>query len=215
MQNTNYGKPTVQGGIEYAPRKFVEDGNIIVPKIDDDEAYISRGWYKAVNVVPSYDPAVYTARLSGWMIDEELKMMTAIYDILPIPPNPTRQVKRFSKLKMTLFCMDRKLWNFIKKFLTKTGYYDLFVMAQYFLESDEYFKRGIAAFKEEFVKMGHTEEEYNTLVENMCNFALDGYETIDVPVLSSDQNEFQEDQSNDLRAQLSGDIGNEISALSI
>ena len=49
MQNRNYGRKTDSGGIEYAPRKFIEDGNIIVPRIDDDEAYVSRGWYKVID----------------------------------------------------------------------------------------------------------------------------------------------------------------------
>lgn len=40
---------------------------------------------------------------------------------------------------MTLFCMEQNIWTDVKEFLKKVGYYDLFVMAQYFLDTDDYF----------------------------------------------------------------------------
>ena len=93
--------------------------------------------------------------------------------------------------------MDQNLWKYIKKFLVKTGYYDLFVMAQYFLESDEYFQRGIDLFKTEFIGMGHTEEEFEAMKESMLAFSFDGYETIDV-VPPNEQEETEEDQDGEL-----------------
>jgi hypothetical protein len=35
--------------------------------------------------------------------------------------------------------MEQGIWNDVKGFLEKIGYYDLFVMAQYFLDTDDYF----------------------------------------------------------------------------
>lgn len=53
--NKRYGKTKVNGDIEYAPRSFYENDSLYVPRVDDDEAYFDRGWYKVVNVKPAYD----------------------------------------------------------------------------------------------------------------------------------------------------------------
>ena len=74
--------------------------------------------------------------------------------------------------------MEHGIWNDVKDFLEKIGYYDLFVMAQYFLDTDDYFQRGIAMFKDAYADVNHPKEEIETLVETMLNFAFDGYEII-------------------------------------
>lgn len=55
-------------------------------------------------------------------------------------------MRRFSKLKLVEFCMEQGIWQELKDFLEGAGYYDLFVMAVFFLENDKFFMRGLQAF---------------------------------------------------------------------
>ena len=89
-----------------------------------------------------------------------------------------KKAKKYSKLRMTLFCMQHDIWEKVKKFLEHVGYYDLFVMAQYFLDTDDYFQQGISMFKQQYIADGGTAEEIDSLVETMLNFAFDGYEIL-------------------------------------
>lgn len=52
-------------------------------------------------------------------------------------------MKKYSKLKIVLFCKDRGIWTTVKEYMEKIDYYDLFLNAQVFLDVDEYFKAGI------------------------------------------------------------------------
>lgn len=182
MLNKNYGKASGSTGIEYAPRAFHENDSLVVPRVDDDEAYASRGWYKVINVKPSYDAVTQTCFISGWTIDENAKTITADYTIQDCPADTRKKAKKYSKLRMTLFCMEQNIWTDVKEFLEKFGYYDLFVMAQYFLDTDDYFQKGINAFLDGYADENHPREELETLVETMLNFAFDGYEIIDEEV---------------------------------
>ena len=91
-----------------------------------------------------------------------------------------KKAKKYSKLRMTLFCMQHDIWEKVKKFLEHVGYYDLFVMAQYFLDTDDYFQQGISMFKQQYIADGGTAEEIDSLVETMLNLAVDGYEQVEV-----------------------------------
>ena len=55
MLNKNYGDVTESGSIKYAPSKFVEGDRVFIPRVDDDEAYFARGWFKVINNKPEYD----------------------------------------------------------------------------------------------------------------------------------------------------------------
>lgn len=179
MLNKNYGRLTPSKGIQYAPRSFHENDSLVVPRIDDDEAYFSRGWYKVINIKPQYDVVTQITYIKQWNLDENAKTITAEYVIQPRPDDTRKKAKRYSKLKMTIFCMEQKIWDDVKRFLEGTGYYDLFVMAQYFLDTDEYFQRGIKAFLEAYESEEHPKEELEALVETMLQFAFDGYEILD------------------------------------
>ena len=104
--------------------------------------------------------------------------MTANYIIAPRPEDTRKKAKKYSKLRITLFCMQQNIWEKVKGFLEHVGYYDLFVMAQYFLDTDDYFQQGISMFKQQYIEDGGTAEEIDSLVETMLNFAFDGYEII-------------------------------------
>lgn len=177
MLNTRYGKRDQQDKIEYAPRTFKENGSVVVPRIDDDDAYCSRGWLKVIDVIPSYDATTQKVQLIGWEEDLIEKTITAQYEIVAIPV-PTPKAKRYSKLRITMFCVNERIWSTVKHELEDTGYYDLYVMAQYFLDTDEYFQKGLAMFKNYFLVHGYDEEDYDNMVNSMLEFAFDGYETI-------------------------------------
>lgn len=81
MLNKNYGRASGNAGIEYAPRAFHESDSLVVPRIDDDEAYASRGWYRVINVRPSYDAAAKTCFITRWTVDENTKTITAEYTV--------------------------------------------------------------------------------------------------------------------------------------
>lgn len=182
MLNKNYGRLTPSKGIQYAPRSFRENDSLVVPRVDDNEAYFSRGWYKIVNIKPQYDAVTQIIFIKQWNVDENAKTITAEYDVQPCPKDMHKKAKRYSKLRMTIFLMDQQLWEDVKKFLERTGYYDLFVMAQYFLDTDEYFQRGIDAFKQAYASEQHPIKELEDTVEAMLNFAFDGYEIVNESV---------------------------------
>lgn len=178
MLNKNYGKLTSSNSIQYAPRSFRENDSLVVPRIDDDQAYLTRGWYKVVNVKPQYDAVTQITYIKQWITNESEKTITAEYVVNPRPIDTRKKAKKYSKLRMTLFCMEQGIWNDVKEFLEKIGYYDLFVMAQYFLDTDDYFQRGIAMFEDAYADANRSKEEIESLVETMLNFAFDGYEIL-------------------------------------
>ena len=180
MLNKNYGKLTSSNSIQYAPRSFRENDSLVVPRIDDDHAYFARGWYKVVNVKPQYDAVTKTAHIKQWITNENEKTITAEYIINSLPVDTRKKAKKYSKLRMTLFCMQQNIWEKVKKFLEHVGYYDLFVMAQYFLDTDDYFQQGISMFKQQYIADGGTAEEIDSLVETMLNLVFDGYEQVEV-----------------------------------
>lgn len=180
LVNKNYGKLNEDGTIEYAPIKFFENNILIVPKKTDDEFYISRGWYIVQNEMPDYDPATQRCTFSEWRLHKESNSIIAMYFVEPLTGPKYKEVKRFSKLKITLFCMEQNIWKDVKEYLEKIGYYDLFVMAQYFLESDEYFIKGIESFKEAYCDANNTKEKLDDLIEAMYKFAEDGTEQVEV-----------------------------------
>ena len=178
MLNKNYGDVTEAGGIKYAPRKFVEGDGVFSPRVDDDEAYFARGWFKVVNNKPEYDAVSQIVYIKDWIKDTEAKTVTANYVIAPCPEDKHKKAKKYSKLRITLFCMQQNIWEKVKGFLEHVGYYDLFVMAQYFLDTDDYFQQGISMFKQQYIADGGTAEEIDSLVQTMLNFAFDGYEIL-------------------------------------
>jgi hypothetical protein len=70
MENRNYGRLVEEYSenqrFEYAPRSFRENGAIIVPRIDDDIAYFSRGWLKVIDVRPEIDRDTQSLKLVGY-----------------------------------------------------------------------------------------------------------------------------------------------------
>ena len=116
--------------------------------------------------------------IKDWTKDTEAKTVTANYVVAPLPKDTRKKAKKYSKLRITLFCMQQNIWEKVKRFLEHIGYYDLFVMAQYFLDTDDYFQQGISMFKQQYIEDGGTAEEIDSLVETMLNFAFDGYEIL-------------------------------------
>ena len=123
-KNTRYARLAENNSIEYSPRTFKEGGEIIVPRVDDDEAYFSRGWYLVVDVVPEYDHQTQYVKSKTWVVIQSIHTINAQYEIDDIPQE--EKVKRYSKLKLTLFCMQQNLWADVKAFLEQIGYYDLY-----------------------------------------------------------------------------------------
>ena len=190
--NKNYGR-ALQNQIQYAPRSFKENGILIVPRIDDDEAYLSRGWFKVVEHKPEYDPEKYMLNQTGWDEDTEAREVFAVYEPVEIQPAPIYvQVRRFSKLKLVEFCMEKGIWRELKAFLERLGYYDLFVMAMVFLENDKFFKRGLQAFKTHKVQEeGYDAQELQELINQALAYAFDAYETVEV---EDDEQQVEEQQ---------------------
>lgn len=190
--NKNYGRAS-QNQIQYAPRSFKENGVLIVPRIDDDEAYLSRGWFKVVERKPEYDPEKYALKQIGWDEDAKAEEVFAIYELVEIQPTPIYvQVRRFSKLKLVEFCMENGIWQDLKSFLEETGYYDLFVMAMVFIENDKFFKRGLQAFKAHKVQEeGYDAQELQELINQALAYAFDAYETVEV---KDDEQQMEEQQ---------------------
>lgn len=179
MENKNYAK-LIDNKIQYATRKFVENNKIIIAKTIDDEFYFSRGYYKVIDIIPYYDPSKQSIQILKWNINEEKHTITSVYEVLDYVVQPiNKQVRKFSKLKLTLFCIENNIWQDVKEYLEKIGYYDLFVMAVYFLETDEYFVKGLESFKQAYIDANRSEQELDILIENMKNFAHDGYVTVD------------------------------------
>lgn len=107
--------------------------------------------------------------------------MTSVYVVNEIEQQESNsnRVKRYSKLKITLFCIEQGIWEQVKEYLTKIGFYDLFIMAQFFLETDEYFVKGLQMFADAAVDANTSKEDIEELIETMKNFAHDGYIYLD------------------------------------
>ena len=67
-KNTRYARLAENNSIEYSPRTFKEGGEIIVPRVDDDEAYFSRGWYLVVDAAPEYDHQTQYVKSKIWVV---------------------------------------------------------------------------------------------------------------------------------------------------
>ena len=181
MTNRRYGKNTSGTAIEYAPRTFRENGAVIAPRIDDDKAYHSRGWFTILDVKPEYDQTTKMLSLVEWTRDDQLMTLTAQYDVIDRPAPSTVQVRRFSKLKLVEFCMEQGIWQELKDFLEETGYYDLFVMAVFFLENDKFFTRGLQAFQQHKAQEeGHDTKALQEMIDQALAYAFDSYETVPV-----------------------------------
>lgn len=177
--NRRYGRVQA-GSIKYAPRVFNENGQIFVPREDDDQAYISRDWFKVVERKPEYDPTKYTLKQTGWAEDSDDKEVFITWEIVELPPTPHYiQVRKFSKLRLVEFCMVRGIWANLKSYIEKLGYYDLFVMAQIFLENDKFFMQGLDAYKQLKISEGMDPEEIQALIDAALDAAFDGYEMVE------------------------------------
>ena len=75
--------------------------------------------------------------------------------------------------------MERGIWSNLKSYIEKLGYYDLFVMAQIFLENDTFFMQGLNAYKQLKISEGMDPEEIQALIDAALDAAFDGYETIE------------------------------------
>ena len=179
MENKNYAK-LIDNKIQYATRKFIENNKLIIAKTIDDEFYFSRGYYRVVDIIPYYDSSKQSIQILKWNIDEANHTITSVYEVLDNVVQPiNNQVRKFSKLKITIFCIKNNIWQDVKEYLEKIGYYDLFVMAVYFIETDEYFTKGIQMFKEARADSILPIEELDKMIEQMLDFAHDGYVTTD------------------------------------
>lgn len=187
MTNRRYGKNTSGITIEYAPRIFRENGAVIAPRIDDDEFYHGRGWFTILDIKPEYDPTVKMLSLVGWTRDDQLMTLTAQYNIIDQPAPSTIQVRRFSKLKLVEFCMEQGIWDELKAFLEETGYYDLFVMAVFFLENDKFFMRGLQAFQQHKAQEeGYDAQELQEMIDQALQYSFDNYETVPVEQIDNE-----------------------------
>lgn len=98
-----------------------------------------------------------------------------------MPAPTTMQVRRFSKLKLVEFCMEQGIWDELKSFLEETGYYDLFVMAVFFLENDKFFMRGLQAFQQHKAEEpDHDSAALQEMITQALAYAFDSYETVPV-----------------------------------
>lgn len=176
-----FGKRLENGDIQYAPTEFDDGhGGVVVPEPEDDEAYYSRGWLKVVDIQPNV-PGTQIAVLTDWVEDLEKKTITAQYTIEDMPqPKEQIQVRRFSKLRLVEFCMERGVWQELKSFIEQLGYYDLFVMAQVFLENDKFFMGGLTAYKQMKIEGGADPEQIQATIDAGLDYAFDAYETVDV-----------------------------------
>lgn len=79
---------------------------MLVPKLDDREFFVSRGWLEVVDKAPEdYDPAEKYPVRTSWTEDSKSGTITAVYELRDVvKPRETKQVKKLSKLKLTLFC---------------------------------------------------------------------------------------------------------------
>lgn len=88
-------------------------------------------------------------------------------------------MRRFSKLKLVEFCMEQGIWKELKDFLEEAGYYDLFVMAVFFLENDKFFTRGLQAFQQHKAQEeGYDAQALQEMIDQALAYAFDSYETV-------------------------------------
>ena len=131
----------------------------------------------------------------GWAEDSDDKEVFITWEIVELPPAPHYvQVRRFSKLKLVEFCMERGIWSNLKSYITKLGYYDLFVMAMVFLENDKFFTAGLEAYKRLKISEGMPEEEIQAVIDSALDYAFDAYEQVEVEDQTAEEEEAQAEE---------------------
>lgn len=139
--NRNYGK-LVGGGIEYAPAKIAKsDGSVVLSP--SAETYLASGWKKVVDDAPPPEPG-HTVMVSGW--EETDDSLVCVYKQVPDILAPDRS-RIFSKLKIVAALKDADKWVLVKTWIEEKGYWDYYLAAQNFRESNQLFAEALASIK--------------------------------------------------------------------
>jgi hypothetical protein len=113
MVNKNYAKLLEDNKIEYAPTCFKTEHGISIPRKNDDNFFFERGYCKVIDIRPDYNFSTQTILLKSWKLDSENHTLTSEYAINEIeqPEKHVNKIKRYSKLKITIFCIEQNIWN--------------------------------------------------------------------------------------------------------
>ena len=104
--NTEYGKIILDTKLEYAPFFFKDEHGIVIPKTEAE--FNERGYYKIVNIKPSYDEFRYVCKFVRWYMNEN--RVTAEYSIEE-KPKPKQTGFEVSKMYLEIAIMKTGLYE--------------------------------------------------------------------------------------------------------
>lgn len=104
--NKEYGKIISDTSLEYAPFSFKDEHGIIIPKTETE--FNERGYYKIVDVKPSYDKFKYIYRFIKWYMYEN--RIIAEYSIEE-KPEPEQTGFEVSKMYLEIAIIKAGLYE--------------------------------------------------------------------------------------------------------
>lgn len=130
----------VDGQLEFAPNTFkTENGVLTRPSHLDKKA---RGYKPVLNIKPHKDAPKGLQWVQRGYTETAYDFRTK-WVLAKLPP------RVFSKMKAVLALKELGVWEQVKAWIDGAGLTDVFLAAQNFKEDDPFFKKGLAALKEQ------------------------------------------------------------------
>lgn len=142
--------------LSYAPRIFINADNSILSRPTHKD-YLARGYKE---LLPPTMPTEEPPKGKHWTTNGYEESNTTITYKWVLADNPPRT---FSKMKAVLALTEMGVWQAVKSWIDANNLTDVFLAAQAFREDDPFFKKGLAALKEQ-LKL--TDEQIESLLAN-------------------------------------------------
>lgn len=148
-----YGE-LVEGKLELAPNTFKTENGVLTRPSHLD--YKARKYKPVLHTKPHKDAPKGLQWVQRGYVETANDIRTK-WVLAKLPP------RVFSKMKAVLALKELGVWEQVKSWIDGAGLTDVFLAAQAFREDDPFFKKGLAALKEQ-LKL--TDEQIESLLAN-------------------------------------------------
>lgn len=130
----------VDGQLELAPNTFKTENGVLTRPSHLD--YKARGYKPVLHIKPRKDAPKGLQWVQRGYTETAHDIRTK-WVLAKLPP------RVFSKMKAVLALKELGVWEQVKAWIDASGLTDIFLAAQNFKEDDPFFKKGLAALKEQ------------------------------------------------------------------